>query len=75
MKEKIHFPEKAIYRRNKNRLYFSNDFSDGTVVTFYCFSDKPSSSANGYAWYLGQTKDGFGESRLVHISELETSLT
>ena len=47
----FNFPLKAKYKRNKNRIYFSGDFEDGEEIEFYCMSDKPSSSAKGYAFY------------------------
>ena len=47
----FNFPLKTKYKRNKNRIYFSGDFEDGEEIEFYCTSDKPSSSAKGYAFY------------------------
>ena len=47
----LNFPMKAKYKRNKNRIYFSGDFEDREEIEFYYMSDKPSSSAKGYAFY------------------------
>ena len=60
------FPNKGIYKRNPNRIYFSGDFQDGEEVYFKWTTGKPSSTAKGYAFY----KNINGESNLINIKEL-----
>ena len=64
--KEILFPEVAVYRRKKNRVYFISDFEDGEVIQFFSFTDRRSSTDEGYAFYIGGTLP-----RIVNIKELE----
>ena len=61
------FPLKAKYKRDKNRIYFSDDFADSEEIEFFCNCEKPSSNAIGNAWYI----DKSGISKLINIKDLE----
>ena len=60
-------PLKAKYKRDSNRIYFTNDFKDGEVVSFFWICDKPTACAEGYAFYSGDSN----MSNLINIKELE----
>ena len=60
-------PLNARYKRDKNRVYFCNDFKDGEEITFFWNCAKPNACASGSAFYTGKNSI----SNLVNISELE----
>lgn len=65
----FNFPMKTKYRRNENRIYFFGDFDDGEDIEFYCFTGKPSSSAEGYAYY--RSINNPSKQMLVNINSKE----
>lgn len=58
---------KYKYKHKENRIYTIMDFEDNEVVEFAYDCEKPSSKANGYAYY--RNKDGV--TNLCHITDLE----
>ncbi|MBE6058070.1 hypothetical protein, partial [Clostridium sp.] len=45
----FNMPIKCKYKRDKNRIYFSNDFKDGEEIYFCHNCSKPSAIAKGNA--------------------------
>ena len=60
------FPAKTKYVRHDNRIYFATDFDDGEDISFAWACDKPSSNADGYAFYYSKDK-GY---RLISINDI-----
>ena len=67
----FNFPMKAKYKRNVNRIYFCTDFEDGEEIEFYHMHEKPSSNANGTAFYRS-CNNGFRKTMICRLEELET---
>ena len=65
------FPERAIYKRQPDRIYFATDFVDKEEVTFAYMCEKSTSNAAGYAVYSSYRN----VYRLVNIEELEACAT
>lgn len=67
--EKEDFPQRAIYRKPKNRIASISDFSDGEEVEFYRFISRPNAWKEGLAEY--QSVNGKFNYNLVNIKNLE----
>lgn len=65
--KEVEFPVRAKYKRNKNRVYFPDDFKDGEELEYYGKVEKPSSNAKGYRYY----KNANGHIRLTHYTDLD----
>lgn len=68
----IDFPMKAKYKRDKNRLYFVNDFEDGEEIEFYYLTNKPNASSKGYAWY--RSVNNPSKTMLININRGELNV-
>lgn len=68
---KINFPKRAKYKRDKNRIYFADDFNDGEQLEFVYHCTKPSAKAIGNAWYKSLENGRPKTPRLINIKELE----
>ena len=61
----IVFPKRAKYIRRANRIYSLTEFKDGELLTYYGSALSPSSDAEGYRYYKGES--GI---RLVHWRDI-----
>jgi len=60
-------PIKGKYKRDKNRIYFSDDFKDNEEIYFFWNCEKSSSCSKGNVFY----KNEKGNSNLINILEIE----
>ena len=65
------FPLTGKYKRNKERAYSYGEFDDGEQIALAYSAGKPSSTAEGYAWYISAEPDKHqGWYNLINISEV-----
>lgn len=62
------FPQKGIYRRKANRIYFSTDFKDGEEIKFSHFGIRPHTKAEGLAFY--ESVEGYTVN-LINLKDIE----
>ena len=66
------FPQRAIYKRRKERIYFLGDFEDGEEIEFAYTTGRPSATAIGNAFYKSRNPKNY-RVNLVNIEELQTT--
>lgn len=59
------FPKRAKYIRRATRIYSIMDFKDGEPLAYYGSALSPSSDAEGYRYYKGES-----DIRLVHRRDI-----
>lgn len=64
------FPQKAIYKRRKDRMYFLGDFKDGEEIEFSHTTGRPSATAMGNAFYRSSNTKDY-RVNLVNIKDLK----
>lgn len=66
----MEFPQKAIYQRRENRIYFLGDFEDGEEIEFAYTTGSPYANSIGNAFYRS-CNPKYYRVNLVNIKDLQ----